>query len=154
MHAVHGLTLANVRTNEHLKEFQEQVTENGTAGFLALDECILREYAGNQPVIVTPADLVYSGEMLLDLGNCQVRAFQAQSPHTDDATLVFAPSEKALFLGDSISGTFPTWEKNPKLCKMLAETLAPMDAELCLGSHWEPMTKQEVVGNLLKKELL
>ena len=108
----------------------------------------------NQPVIVTLADLVYSGEMFLDLGNCRVNVFQAQSPHTDDATLVFVPSEKVLFLGDSISGTFPTWEKDPKLCKMLAEAIAPVNAELCLGSHWEPMSKREIVGDLHKEGLM
>ena len=149
MHAVHGLCLANARTNEHLKAIRDKIAREGVEAFLSLDDCIRREYAGNTPVIVTLADLVFSGEMLLNLGNCPVRLFQAEAPHTDDSTLIHAVSESVLFLGDAAGGTFPTWEKDPALCQKLADTVAAVDADICLESHWTPVTKREMLDDLL-----
>jgi hypothetical protein len=100
-------------------------------------------------VIVTLADLVFSGEMLLNLGNCPVRLFQAEAPHTDDSTLIHALSESVLFLGDAAGGIFPTWEKDPALCQKLADTVAAVDADICLESHWTPVTKREMLDDLL-----
>ena len=149
MHAVHGLCAANERTNAHLKAFREKIEEEGVEAYFSLDERIRREYAGNQPVIVTLADLVYSGEMLLDLGNCFVRLFQAEAPHTDDSTLIHCLEEKVLFMGDAAGGAFPTWEKDPALSKKLADTLSPIDADIFLESHWTPVTKREMLDDLL-----
>ena len=114
-----------------------------------MDESIRREYAGNRPVIITLPDMVFSGEMLLDLGNCPVRLLQAQAPHTDDSTLIHAIGERVLFLGDAEGGVFPTWEKDPALCKKLADTVTAADADICLESHWTPVTKQEMLDDLL-----
>ncbi|MBQ7657215.1 MAG: MBL fold metallo-hydrolase [Clostridia bacterium] len=149
MHAVNGLCIANEKTNSYLKAFREKIEWEGVEAFFAMDECIRREYAGNQPVIITLPDLVFSGEMLLDLGNCPVRLVQAEAPHTDDSTLIHAISERVLFLGDAAGGVFPTWEKDPALYRKLADTVAAVDADICLESHWTPVTKQEMLDDLL-----
>ena len=146
--AIHGLCVANARTNEHLKEARDWIARDGAEAFLAMDECIRREYADGQPVVVTLADVVFSGEMELDAGACPVRLLQVEAPHTDDSTLVFLPDEKVLFIGDAKSGVYPTWEKDPKLCRRLARTIEAIDAELCVGSHWDPMTKDGLLGEL------
>ena len=148
MHAVHGLCAANEKTNEYLKAIREKIEREGVEAFFAFDEAIRREYAGNRPVIVTLADLVFSGKMMLDLGKCPVRLFQAEAPHTDDSTLVYAVDEKVLFLGDAPCGAFPTWEKDPTLCKKLADTVTAIDADICLESHWTPLTKKETLDDM------
>ncbi len=148
MHAANGLTVANVITNEHLANIRNQIARDGAGVFLSMDECVRREYANGQPVVVTLADVVFSGELSLDAGNCPIRLFQADSPHTDDSTLVHVPNEGVLFFGDSKSGAYPTWVKNPVLCYKLADAVENAGAALCVGGHWPPMTKEELVGDL------
>lgn len=151
MHAVNGLTLANARTNRYLQEIGEKISREGRDPFLALDVKIANEYAGNRPIIVTPADMVFTGEMMLDAGNCPIRVFQAESPHTDDSSLIFLPGEKVLFMGDASCGAFPTWESDPALCRELAETITPLDFDLCVDSHWQPVSRQEEINELMKE---
>ena len=148
MHAVNGLTLANQLTNEYLVAAKTRIEQEGTVWFFALDESIGIEYADNQPVIVTLADLTFEGKMEIDTGNCPIRVFQAPSPHTDDSTLIEVPGEKVLFVGDAIGGEFPFWEKDPNLCRKLADCIDALDVQTCVGSHWEPLTKRETVEDL------
>ena len=150
MHAVHGLCVAGARTGARLAAFRDRMAANGTGEFLALDESVRREYAGGRPVVITLPDLTFDGEMRLDPGGCAVRLLAAESPHTDDSTLVFAEGERVLFMGDSAAGVFPTWEKDPALCRKLADTVAGLDAGICLESHWEPQTKAELIKGLLE----
>jgi len=150
MHAVRGLTLAGSRTNEHLLELQRSVAAGGgREAHLALHESIQKEYADGKPLIVTPADMVFPDEMKLDAGNCPVRLFHTLAPHTDDSVLICAESEKVLFLGDAPCGAFPTWEKKENLCRKLAETIASTDAQICLESHWTPLSRQQTIQDLL-----
>ncbi len=148
MHAVHGLCMANARTDKYLREYRDKLNREGTAGFLGMHESIRREYACGRQVIVAPADLVFKDEVMLDAGKCPIRLFQAEAPHTDDSTLVYAESEKVLFLGDAAGGVFPTWEKDPLLCAKLADTICSVDADICMESHWHPQTKQEMLDDL------
>ena len=152
MHKVHGLTLANAVTNRHLREIRDQVEKEGPECFLSLHESIRKEYAGNRPVIIVPSDLEFTGEMTLDCGNCPVRIFQAVSPHTDDATLIEVPGEKALFIGDANSGSFPDWKKDPALAGKLAEAVETTCAEICLEGHWTPDTREGILRDILGEE--
>ena len=149
MHAVNGLCLANAKTDQYLQDIREKIAREGPEFFFASDEKIRREYHGNRPVIVTMADLVFTGEMILDAGNCLVRVIQTEAPHTDDSTLVYLPEEKVLFLGDAAYGAFPTWESDPQLCRKLADTICQLDAEICVPSHHDLTTKQDILEDLL-----
>ena len=149
LHAIHGLSLANALTNRHLTDFRKRMEKNGPEEFFALDESIRREYAGNRPVRVIPADLEFTEEMLLEAGNCPIRVFQAIAPHTDDSTLIFVPGEKVLFLGDAVNGAFPSWEKDPALAGQLAETISAVNADWYLDSHWIPQTQEQTLADLL-----
>ena len=151
MHAANGLCLANARTDAYLHEIRDRIDREGPDFFFASDEKIRKEYAGNVPVVVTMADMVYTGEILLDAGNCTIRVFQAESPHTDDSTLIYVPGEKVLFLGDAAYGAFPTWESDPELCRKLRDTIIPLDADLCVMSHHDLATKQEALGELFSE---
>ena len=152
MHAVHGFCLANERTNRYLADFRARLEKEGTAFFLAMEERIAREYADGKPVVVTEADLVFRGEMLLDPGNCPVRVFQAESPHTDDSTLVAVPGEKVLILGDSTGGAFPDWTVDPVPAGKLAETVRQANPEICLPGHWTPLSPEVIIQDLLEGE--
>ena len=149
MHAVHGLTLANKLTNQYLADFRERLEKEGTAFFFAMDARIFREYEDGKPVIIALADLVFHGEMQLDPGNCPVRVFQAEAPHTNDSTLVEVPSEKVLILGDCTGGVFPTWEMDEELAGKLAETIRLIQPEICLPGHWTPLDPEIVIQDLL-----
>ena len=150
MHAVHGLCLANEKTNRHLKIFRKRLEAEGTAFFLEMDERIRNEYADGKPVIVTLADLVFQGEILLDAGNCPIRVLQAEAPHTDDSTLVEVPGEKVLILGDATGGAFPEWTVDPVLAGKLAETVGKIKPEICLPGHWTPLSPEIIIQDLLE----
>ncbi len=150
MHAVHGLCLANERTNRRLADFRKRLEREGTAFFFSMDERIRREYEDGKPVTVTLADLVFDQEMLLDPGGCPVRVFRAESPHTDDSTLIEVPGEKVLFLGDSTCGAFPDWSIDPGPAGKLAETIRRADPDICLEGHWTPLSPEEVIHDLLE----
>ena len=149
MHAVHGLCLAGKRTNQHLADFRKRLEAEGTEMFFSLHKSIRREYAGGQPVIVTLSDLVFEGEMQLDLGGCPVRIFGAEAPHTDDSTLIEIPGEKTLFLGDAACRTFPDGKKDGNLCRKLAAAIENTGADVVLESHWIPQSRWEMIEDLL-----
>ncbi len=152
MHAVHGLCLANERTNAHLLDFRRKLSREGREAFLGLHESVRREYAGDRPVVIVPADLTFSGEMHLDPGGCPIRVFQAESPHTDDATLILLEEERILCTGDADSGPFPHWRKNPALARKLAETIRATGAACCITGHWTPLTTEEMIHDLLEDQ--
>ena len=131
MHAVQGLCLANRRTNRHLLDFRGRLEREGSGFFLAMDASICLEYPADTPVTVVPADLSFMGEMRLDAGNCPIRVMQAESPHTDDATLILVPEEGLLFLGGACCDPFEGGARDPALCRKLAETIAESGAERC-----------------------
>ena len=149
MHAVHGLCLACGRTNGYLRQAREKLQREGAEAFLSLDERIRAEYRGGRPMVITGADLVFSGEMLLDLGNCPVRVFEAEAPHTDDSALICLPEEKVLFLGDAACGALPDWKKDLRLCQSLAKAVLASGAETVLEGHWTPVSVRETVDDLM-----
>lgn len=152
MHAVHGLCLANERTNRYLADFRARLSKEGTGFFLDMHETIRREYGDGKPVVVTLADLVFRDEVLLDPGSCPVRIFRAEAPHTDDSSLVEIPGEKVLILGDCSGGVFPDWTMDPVLAGKLAETVKKINPEICLPGHWTPLSPEIVVKDLLEGE--
>lgn len=148
MHAVNGLCLSNAKTNRYLAEWKDKIEKNGPEEFFALDESIRREYRENTEVIVKTADMVFSGELTLDLGGCTVRIFESQAPHTDDSTLIFVCQDKTLFLGDSTGHEFMTGIKNKDLCRKLYDTVKETNPEICLEGHWIPEGKEDVLADL------
>lgn len=148
MHAVHGMTIASTTTADHLRQIKNEIEQDGPEQFFQMDESIRLEYAGTRDVVVTLPDLLFEGEMQLDLGNCPVRLFRCESPHTDDCTLVHVLREKVLFLGDAAGGVFPTWEKDPVMAFRLAHAIEGLDAEICIRSHYPPEAKQALLDDL------
>lgn len=152
MHAVHGLCLANELTNQYLDAFRKRLDAEGMEFFLEMDERIRREYADGRPAVVTLADLVFREEILLDAGGCAIRVFQAESPHTDDSTLIEIPGEKVLILGDSTGGAFPEWTVDQRLAEKLAQTVKKINPDICLPGHWTPLSPEIIIQDLLEGE--
>ncbi len=148
LHRINGLSIAGKATNRHLRAFREQVLEKGPEVFLSLHESVRLEYAGGREIRIDTTDLEFENELLLDAGNCPVRLFHAEAPHTDDSVLVYAPGEKTLFLGDAAGGVFPTWEKDPALAEKLACAVESTGAEICLEGHWTPETLKETLADM------
>ena len=152
MHAVHGLTLANEKTKEYLLDFKQRIEKEGPQFFFEWDERIREEYKDGKEVVVTLPDITFSGEINLDLGNCKVRIFQAEAPHTDDSTLIEVPEDKLLIMGDCTGGAFPDWDMDQDLADKLAETIEKINPEICLPGHWTPLSKEIIVDDLRNGE--
>ena len=148
MHHVNGLCIANSRTNSHLREYAGKIAVEGEEAFLSLDPSIRKEYEGGRPVVVVPADIEYDRALQLNPGGITVCLYTSDSPHTDDTTLVYIPEERFLFVGDSICGVFPTWERDPQKTRELISSIEWLKADYCLGGHWPLMTTQEMLTAL------
>ena len=150
MHAVSGLTLANEKTNGHLVEWKNKIDANGPAEFLVIHESIRKEYAGGKEVVVVPADILFNGEMTLDLGGCKVRVVESAAPHTEDSTLVYIEDDKVLFLGDSTCDDFMTGIKDKELCEKLEAKIKELNPETCMEGHWVPVETSDTLDDLMK----
>ena len=149
MHAVHGLTLANERTDRYLAEWKEKIEKNGPGEFLAIHESIRREYPAGTEVTVRTADMVFSGEMTLDLGGYTVKVMQADAPHTDDSTLVYAENDRVLFVGDSTCHDFFTGIKRADLCAKMADTIRKINPAVIMEGHWVPVPMEDTLDDLM-----
>ena len=150
MHAVNGLCIANELTDKYLKQWKEKIENNGTDEFFSLSESIRHEYKEDDEVIVKTADITFSGEMTLNLGDVTVRLVQSESPHTDDSTLVYVCEDKTLFLGDSTCQEFSTGIKDKTLCKKLYDTIKDINPEICLEGHWTSTDTEDSLSDLMQ----
>ena len=145
IHAINGLAIANKKTNEHLIDFIKSRSKENDAKFLQLDSSIALEYKDNKPIVVKKADIVFEKEIIINNGIEDIRIFECISPHCDDATFVYAPKEKVLFIGDGKSGVFPTWIADKKTSRQLAKEIEKMDIDYCIGGHWPIESKKELL---------
>lgn len=145
MHHIHGLSVANSRTDRHLRDFAKKVETEGDEAFLSMDPSIRVEYAYDRPIIITYPDLVFEHEMVLSMGGVSAKLLTTVSPHTDDTTLVYIPEERFLFVGDSICGVFPTWERDAQKARELGRQIEQLDVDHCLGGHWTLLNKRALI---------
>lgn len=64
-------------------------------------EMIRREYPDRSEIRVAGADIVFDGELTLDLGGVTCRLIHAKGPHSSDSVICHVPEDRFLFLGDS-----------------------------------------------------
>lgn len=149
MHAVNGFTLANQTTNDYLLECIKKIEANGPDVFLNMHDSIRKEYSGGKEMIVVPADIIYEGDITIDLGGCTVKLLQTQAPHTDDSTLVYVCEDKTLFVGDSTCPEFPNGAKDKNLAERLADKIRSTGAVTCVEGHWQPVETEDTLNDLL-----
>ena len=73
-------------------------------------------------------------------------------PSVFSRLLIELPGEKVLFIGDSNSGSFPSWRKDPVLARELAAVIEAVDVPTCLEGHWVPDTKEGIIRDILEEE--
>lgn len=149
MHAVNGLTIANKTTNWHLLEFMKKIETSGPDSFLNMNDSVRKEYEGGKEVIIVPADIVFEGDMTIDLGGCTVKILQTKAPHTDDSTLVYVCEDKTLFLGDATCAQFPNGSRDKDLANELADKIRTIDPKICVEGHWQPVETEDTLADLL-----
>ena len=150
MHAVHGRTLARPETNRHLREIAERLDKDPGYGrkFLKSDPCIIREYSGGVPLKVVPADEELQGDRIIDLGGVRVELCYTESPHTEDALLVYVPQDRVLFVGDAQLGELPSWYMDFDKMDRLKEKVSRFDAKTIVDGHYRPYNKKEFLLEL------
>ena len=148
LHCINGLSIANRRTDEHLREFIRNRSEENDRKFLALDPSIAMEYANDRPIKVVAPDIVFDDKLTIDAGNEIIELFEAISPHTNDATFIYLPEEKILFIGDAISGVFPTWIADKDKTREQIRLFEEMDLNWIVGGHWDKWNKNDLIDYL------
>ncbi len=150
MHAVHGLTIAEERTNKHL-QYQQSLAKEDLSyqqKMMSMDACIQKEYE-DQTMTVTPADIVFHDHLTLDLDGIHAEISHIPSPHTDDGTVILIKEEKVLFIGDAISGPYPDYDHpDPLKSAQLKQCIEQLDFSICVGGHWIPESKEELLNRL------
>lgn len=144
MHAISGVSIAHDKTNEFLKEQQEQARDTSYMEALKKEDVHFRkEYYGQDKLNIVLSDLAFSDKMTLDLGGITAKIFHTVSPHSEDTACIYVPEERVLFLGDSTSEDFFNggyMDKN-KL-RSLMQMIQAIDCDYCILSHCEPLTKE------------
>lgn len=150
MHAVHGLTIAEERTNQYL-QYQQNLAYEGLSyqqKMMTMDPCIQKEYE-DQTMTVVPADIVFHDHLTLNLGGLHLEVFHIPSPHTDDGTAILIKEEKVLFIGDAVSGSYPDYDHPyPFKTAQLKQCLEQLDFTICVGGHWAPESKEDLLYGL------
>lgn len=147
MHAVHGLTVAENRTEQILSKICDEWDADSDRKYKRMEPSIVEEY-GNDKIRVVKPDIAFSDEMTIDAGNLLIRCFHTTAPHTDDSTLIYIPDDHVIFVGDCICGEYPSWEKDAKKLKGLKETLTALDFDQVVSGHWIPFSREELFEEL------
>lgn len=144
MHAINGISIAHVKTNEFLKNQQKQTADpNYIETLKKEDSHFKKEYWGQDKLNIVLSDITFSDKMTLDLGGITACIFHTISPHSEDTVCVYIPEEKVLFLGDSTSEDFfnNSYMDKDKL-RSLMQMIQSSDCEYCILSHCEPLNKE------------
>ncbi|MBQ8053333.1 MAG: MBL fold metallo-hydrolase [Lachnospiraceae bacterium] len=151
MHAVSGKTMARPETNTKLAQIRQDMSRDPdkVREFLNSDPSIQREYAGGVPVVVVPAEETIMEDHSIDLGGVTAELMLSESPHTDDALLVYVPEDRVLFVGDAQLGEFPSWKMNWKKLASFAKKVQGIDADVIIDGHWKPYTKEEFMADIM-----
>jgi len=155
MHAISGISIAHDKTNEFLKNQQEQARDSEYIKFLKKEDIHFRkEYYGQDKLNIVLSDVTFSDNMTLNLGEVTAKIFHTVSPHSEDTTCIYVPEEKVLFLGDSTSEDFfnDGYMDRNKL-QSLMQMIQSMDCDYCILSHCEPLSKEALLAYLLSLEV-
>ncbi|MDL2259138.1 MBL fold metallo-hydrolase [Eubacteriales bacterium OttesenSCG-928-K08] len=144
MCAVEGKTIAHVNTQPKLMEMRcsDDVFSYG-------DERMRVEYSDAKDISIILPNILFDGNLVLNLGDISCHIISIPSPHSDDASAIWIPEGRALFLGDATSpdyfngGVYDAGE----LHKMAA-WLEDRDFDVCLLGHSAPLSKAELMEYL------
>ena len=154
--AIHGISIANDITYKHLQDDMATPPDELFHSYISEDYSYLRkEYPSPDSISIALPDISFSGRLSIDAGGLSIELLHVISPHTDDSTLVFIPSEGVLFIGDASSGTILSDSDletgghydAEKLDAFISE-LKGIGADTILHSHSEPVAAEEEISYL------
>lgn len=150
MCAINGISIAYEKTNEFLKDQQEQAkSANYIAALKQEDVHFRKEYRGCDRLNIVLSDITFSDKMELDLGGITARIFHTVSPHSEDSTCIYIPEERVLFLGDSTSEDFfHNGYMDQEKLGILMQMIQSVDCDYCILSHCEPLQKESLLEYL------
>lgn len=144
MCAVKGKTIAHRNTQAKLVEMRESKDV-----FSFGDERMCLEHSNAQEIQIVLPDILFETCLVLCLGDIHCHIISIPSPHSDDATAVWIPEEKVLFLGDATSPNyFNGGVYNAKLLHEMICWLENCDFNICILGHSEPLSKTEIMEYL------
>ncbi|MCU9810129.1 MBL fold metallo-hydrolase [Paraclostridium sp. AKS46] len=114
MNSISGKSIVCDITNFKLHEMKTwSWTENDMniriANGISTEFCknnITKEYKSLDDIIVVTGDIIFKNELVIDLGGIECFIKHIQSPHTDDAVIIYIPNEKIVFVGDADCGDY------------------------------------------------
>jgi len=170
--------IAGRKTDENLRKMMnwkwddqsmQQRIEDGEE-ILFCTEMIKREYPDRSQIKVVTADVVFDGELSLDLGDVTCRLIHATGPHASDSVVCHIPEDRFLFLGDSnckdLYGL--PWEfdieheenfgpvtaalsYDREKVNAYLDILDTLDFDCCISGHWKAVKTREELYQSLKE---
>lgn len=130
-------------------------------------EMIKREYPDRSQIRVAGADIVFDGQLTIDLGDVTCQLIHAGGPHSSDSVICYIPQDRFVFLGDANCKDLyglpwhfdidheedfgPTTDALPydreKVDSLLA-LLDTLDFTHCISGHSEVKTKERQYRSL------
>lgn len=156
IHALDIPVIANSLTNDRLQTMaewswteeamQKRLTTGEECEFC--DQYLRVEYSDPATQIkVVPADIIFKDTLTIDLGNIEVQVFQVVNPHSEDGMVIYIPSEKIAFIGDTITEDFYNNSyMDPEKMAVLKQVLSKLDADYYLHGHLEPLSFDELAA--------
>lgn len=167
--------LASLQTDEKLREmarwsWDEAAMERRLASgeeILFCHHMIHQEYGNCSAVRVRGADIVFQGEVTIDLGEVTCRLIHVGGPHADDSVICYVPEERFVLIGDAHGRDLygKPWHYDPQQPERLTSemdkipydrekleqfraALRALDFAACLPGHEEVMRAQTLYNVL------
>jgi glyoxylase-like metal-dependent hydrolase (beta-lactamase superfamily II) len=145
MNEFNATVIVNRKTNELIKEWQgfsyddrslqKYVTVNQMSPICM--EILQTDMPNRERFKLKSPDVIFENTLTIDLGNKVCILERIKSTHTDDATIIYIPDEKVVFLGDCAYGTTTNYLFHYKqsLLSPMIKDIQKYDAEMFLLGH-------------------
>ncbi|MEK4130278.1 MBL fold metallo-hydrolase [Solibacillus sp. FSL W8-0474] len=137
--------IVNSQTNELLKTWQSYTFDDNSLQTYARTkmmsakciEIIQEEIPNRDSFKLNSPQIIFEKTLTLDLGNKICVLEKINSTHSDDATIIYIPDEKVLFLGDCVYGTTTNslFQYKQSLLLPMIEDIQKYNAEAFLLGH-------------------
>lgn len=110
-------------------------------------------YPNFEDIEIFEPDMIFEGEMVIDLGGCKAIVKHIPSSHTRDCVAVYIPEEKVIFLGDGANQAHigKNLADDEEELTALQKYIRNLDVETCICSHAEPMSKEKLLAELAER---
>ncbi|CDO02985.1 Metallo-beta-lactamase superfamily protein [Oceanobacillus picturae] len=145
MNEFNATVIVNNQTNEMIKEWQgfsyddrslqKYVTANQMSPICM--KVLQTDMTNRERFKLKSPDVIFENTLTIDLGNKLCILERIKSTHTDDATIIYIPDEKVVFLGDCAYGTTTNslFHYKQSLLSPMIKDIQKYDAEMFLLGH-------------------